>query len=66
LVIDTGSTTIVNSGLLEATGAGGLMVNSALENSDGCNPNYPDRSGFPSLIAALSTLRDDRLMRALQ
>jgi ankyrin repeat protein len=27
----------------------------------GCNPNYPDRSGFPSLIAALSTLRDDRL-----
>lgn len=27
----------------------------------GCNPNYPDRSGFPSLIAALSTSRDDRL-----
>lgn len=27
----------------------------------GCNPNYPDLSGFPSLIAALSTLRGDRL-----
>ncbi|MCK1710018.1 MULTISPECIES: hypothetical protein [unclassified Bradyrhizobium] len=26
-----------------------------------CNPNYPDLSGFPSLIAALSTLRGDRL-----
>jgi len=32
----------------------------------GCNPNSPDLPGFPSLIAALSTLRDDRLMRALQ
>lgn len=27
----------------------------------GANPNYPDRAGFPSLIAALSTSRDDRL-----
>jgi ankyrin repeat protein len=27
----------------------------------GSDPNYPDQSGFPSLIAALSTLRDDRL-----
>ena len=27
----------------------------------GANPNYPDRAGFPSLIAALSTDRPDRL-----
>ena len=27
----------------------------------GANPNYPDRAGFPSLIAALSTDRSDRL-----
>jgi uncharacterized protein len=27
----------------------------------GANPNYPDRAGFPSLIAALSTDRADRL-----
>ena len=27
----------------------------------GANPNYPDRGGFPSLIAALSTDRPDRL-----
>lgn len=27
----------------------------------GANPNYPDRGGFPSLIAALSTNRPDRL-----
>jgi ankyrin repeat protein len=27
----------------------------------GANPNYPDRDGFPSLIAALSTDRPDRL-----
>jgi ankyrin repeat protein len=27
----------------------------------GANPNYPDRTGFPSLIAALSADRSDRL-----
>ena len=27
----------------------------------GADPNYPDRGGFPSLIAALSTDRPDRL-----
>lgn len=27
----------------------------------GADPNYPDRSGFPSLIAALSSDRGDRL-----
>lgn len=27
----------------------------------GANPNYPDRAGFPSLIATLSTDRPDRL-----
>ena len=33
LVIDTGSKVVVNSGILEASGAGGLMVLSAVENS---------------------------------
>ncbi len=27
----------------------------------GANPNYPDHAGFPSLIAALSTQRTDKL-----
>ncbi|MFD2053585.1 VCBS domain-containing protein [Mesorhizobium calcicola] len=33
LVIDTGSSTIVNSGTLEATGSGGLTINGAVANS---------------------------------
>jgi hypothetical protein len=33
LVIDTGTNAIVNSGTLEATGTGGLFVNSAVQNS---------------------------------
>jgi hypothetical protein len=33
LVIDTGSNVVVNSGTLEASGSGGLMVLSAVENS---------------------------------
>ncbi|MFD1981493.1 VCBS domain-containing protein [Mesorhizobium newzealandense] len=33
LVVDTGSSTIVNSGTLEATGSGGLTINSAVANS---------------------------------
>ncbi|WP_234986073.1 Ig-like domain-containing protein [Pseudogulbenkiania subflava] len=33
LVIDTGSNTVSNSGLLEASGSGGLLVASALDNS---------------------------------
>ncbi|WP_210333757.1 Ig-like domain-containing protein, partial [Mesorhizobium sangaii] len=33
LVIDTGSSTVVNSGTLEATGSGGLTINGAVANS---------------------------------
>jgi Ca2+-binding RTX toxin-like protein len=33
LTIDTGANTVTNSGTLEATGAGGLVINSALDNS---------------------------------
>jgi hypothetical protein len=33
LMIDTGANTIVNSGTLEASGAGGLVINSAVDNS---------------------------------
>ena len=35
-----------------------LMVRQLLEL--GANPNYEDNAGFPSLIAALTTVRDDR------
>ncbi len=33
LIIDTGSNEVVNSGILEATGTGGLVINSAVSNS---------------------------------
>ena len=42
LVIDTGSNIVVNSGVLEASGSGGLMVVSAIENSGSLWANGAD------------------------
>ena len=41
LVIDTGSNVIENTGTLEATGSGGLVINSDLDNSGLSGPTAP-------------------------